>query len=225
LADIQLKWIPEYQGCKDWRTVSYMNNSPTWISNDGLCQYGFVPQVQAELLQNLTAKKFTWPTIVWAFVATRKYYGITDDGRAIIYDFESEGAISTISLTATYGDYDPDADVIIYKSPDGNHYALYGGDTDREWTYTSPVLNLNTQYMPPGLRRVRSAFLHCTADCTIAVQVDGVDKNPVTSKFSTPFRRVFFAPGMSGSQIRITVQSKGTLDHIALEWEALRKNG
>lgn len=220
LADIRLRWIPEYQGCKDWRTIAYLNNNPTWISNDGLCQYGFVADIQAELLQTLTLGKYDWPEIVWGTVANKRYYGVTSHNEAVIYDFQRNGAISKVTIDAQFAEYDPDADVIVFKDLGGNDMALGTGD-EKEWTYVSPQFTFDSNQ----LKRIRSCWVRCDEDLTILVAVDGVDRFTGESLFSVPYRRLFFPAGMTGTQFQFTLKSKGKLDQISIEWQEARKNG
>lgn len=218
LADIRLRFIPELQGCKDWRSVAYLNNNPTWISNDGMCQYGFVPEIQTELLQTLTKGKFTWPDIVWATVANRKYYGVTSDKTVLTYDFERSGAISERSMDALYAMYDADEDRVVYKTPLGKVFAEGTGNADREWTYSTP----NFTFQSNELKRMRSIWLRCTDEVSVEVEVDGVLKFSGVSK-GLKYRRLFMKAGMVGTQFRFTFRSKGIMDQISFEYDEVRR--
>jgi len=218
LADIRKRFIPEPQGCKDWRSIAYLNNNPTWISNDGLCQYGFVPEIQAELLQTLTVGKYDWPEVVWATVANRKYYGITPDNTAVIYDFERDGAISIITLNAAYALYDADNDKIIYRDRIGEDYWVGGGD-DLEWRYESPTFTFGTN----RLKRMRSLWFRCDKSIQVAVEVDGVQQFSGESDARVPYRRLFLRAGMTGTQFKFTLRSKGKLDQLTIEWDEVKR--
>jgi len=211
-TDITRRWVPNFQGCPNWRTISYLRDVPIWLSNDGLTIFGYERDLVVERLTVLTEQRYTFPdNISFATVANDIYYAFTEDSKVICVDFRRDQAIYERSLSAVKADYDADSDRLIID--DSGQRKIIDAGTDLEWTYISPEFNFDSA----SPKRVRSIWLHCTDDIDVTLTVDGDQKTKLTSKGSKD-RRLFFKPGMVGDLFQLTLSSKGELKRFTIEW-------
>lgn len=215
-VDIERDWIPQYQGCPNWRTITYIQDTPMWLSFDGLCKYGYEPDIQQEVLRNVTLDSYEWPdTVDHAVSMDEAYHAFTTDGYCVIYNAARGNKIYRRSLDSQSSAYDKDRDkLILFKN--GSYFDADGGDP-QEWVYTSPEFNMGTA----SPKRVRSMWFNCTEDVDVEVFVDGVSRYNGTSQ-GTRDRRHYLAHGLVGDLFQFKISSKGKLTRYSVEWHEVQ---
>ena len=221
IADINRRWIPNYQGCPNWRTITYMSDMPLWLSYDGLTQFGYQENISVERITVLTEKKFTWPeNIKFGVAANDIYYAFTDDGEVVCMDFRRDGVIYKRTLDADAAVYDEANDRLIIRKS-GQNYIVGTGDA-LEYDYVSPDLNFQTKYTTgTEPKRIRSLYIHATDTVEVTVYVDGEAKFTGESA-GMKDRRLFVSPGLVGEFFRFGLKSKGEIKRISIEYTQMQ---
>jgi hypothetical protein len=216
LADINRRWVPNYQGCPNWRTISYLYDTPVWLSYDGLTKFGYEPNISVERIAVLTEKVYEWPeNVVFSVVANDIYYAFTSDNKAICMDFRRDGVIYERSLSAQEAVYDEDNDRLLIS--DSGQIKVVGDGDPLEYTYVSPDLNFGTAEP----KRLRCIYLNASDDIEVTAYVDGEKRFTGTSKGSKD-RRMFFAPGLVGDFFRIGFRGKGEVRRASIEYSKMQ---
>jgi len=213
VADIRVEQLPNAQGCSNWRTISYMQNAPVWLSNDGLCRYGFVPDFQAEILQVVTEGLYTFPKGArFAEVANDVYYLFYTD-YAICVDFRKARIIYKRSLVADLAAYDKEGDRLLLKQVSGIVSEVDGGD-ELPFSWTSPEYTLNTVNETKILRAI---WLDSTGAITVTAYVNGEEKFSSTSERSGN-RPLFFSDSLRGERFQFKIEGTGEFRGFMVEF-------
>jgi len=217
LQDITRRWVPNFQGCPNWRTISYLFDMPIWLSYDGLTKFGYEPNLSVERITVVTEKVFSWPeSIKFSVVANDIYYAFTEDGRAICMDFRRDGVIYERSLDADMAVYDEDNDRLLIKKNDQVKIVNQGNLLS--YNYVSPDMNFGTAQP----KRLRSIYIDATDDIEISAYVDGEKKFTATSS-GTRDRRMYFAPGLVGDYFRLGFSGTGEVKRASIEYSNMQR--
>jgi len=206
ITDIVNRQLPNVQGCPNYRTISYLQNAPVWMSNDGLCRYGFVPDFQAEILQVLTEGTFSFPKgAKFAEVANDVYF-LFYDGFAICIDFRKERVIYKRSFDADLAAYDKDNDRLLLRKASGETEVTDAG-ADLEFSWTSPEYSFNSVN---ETKQLRSIWIDATGLVKVTAFANGVEKFQSTSD-RTGNRPLFFNDRMRGERFQFKFEAKGEI--------------
>lgn len=198
-------FIPGNQGCINFRSISFLNNTPIWLSNDGLCAWdGYNLAVITNGLlhvKNLSVRCATSYDDV--------YYLFHADG-AIVYD-QRVGVFRKLGFTCSYCWYDGDADRM-YMQIDGYVYAFGEGDKAR-FKYKSPLIG-NSEITQ---KRFVEFAASCSEEYTLTIFLDGVQR----FKKDIPLagrHRLKLPFSMLGRHAQVQVESTGALSEVALSY-------
>lgn len=223
-SDIVVRWMPENQGCPNWRTITYVNNQPVWLSNDGVCIFGFVPEVNQERITIETERKHTMPSpgdVSFGVAANRIYYLFRNDGFATCMDFGRGGVIYERTLSAAYALYDKDQDRLLLR--DGFLYELDAGD-ELNAIYRTPDFGIRQgrDGVITGTMYVRRFRLNATGPVTLELFVDGRLFTTLESD-GTAERQIRPPRGAAGTMFSVRVTTKSELRYLTSEFHSARK--
>ena len=217
LSDVVRRWVPNYQGCPNWRTISYLFDVPIWMSNDGLTKFGYEPNISVERISVLSEKIHTFSKLVtFAVVANDIYYAFRSDGKCTCVDFRRGGIIYERSLDADDAVYDGDNDRLLIKK--GGQVKIVDDGDPLTYEYVSGDLNFGTAEP----KRLRSVYINASDDTTVTAHVDGELKFTSTSK-GTKDRRLYFTPGLVGDYFRIGFSGTGEVRRASIEYNNVQK--
>ena len=218
ISDIVRRWIPNYQGCPNWRTISYLFDTPIWLSYDGLTKFGYEPNISVERISVLSEKIHTFSdNITFAVVANDIYYAFRSDGKCTCVDFRRGGVIYERTLDADTAVYDEDNDRLLIEK--NGVISEVGAGDPLTYTYVSPDLN----FEKPVPKRLRLLYLNATDDVEVSAFVDGEKKFTSTSK-GTGDRKLYFTPGLVGDYFRIGFSSVGEVKRASIEYNIIQRN-
>jgi hypothetical protein len=205
------RWIPEYQGCPNWRLASHVGNRPTWLSLDGICDFGYIPDINVERLTVRTEDKHSFDSpdsYRFAVVANDVFWLFGETGATCI-DFRRQLVIYQRSVVAEFGWYDEEQDVL-HVVNQGQVYQVDAGAV-LEAEYVSPEI------LHPGVRSLKRVNFDSESGCSFEILVDGETKH-TGSVTSAGYRKTRVAPGLSGSRFAIKVKTTGEVRAIEAEF-------
>jgi len=209
--------VPGNQGCPDFRSIASLNNTPVWVSNDGLCMW---TGSRIAVISNRRIRKEDF-TVRYAATANDCYYLFTADG-CLVYDLRNGsydndieariGIFYKLSETAKYAWYDGDGDMLFLY--DGKTVRLSGGGERGEWRYASPYIG-GTEC---AMHRFHEMEIAHTGKIELTVFCDG---KPVFSRVLSGDgrkKRVKF-PWTAGQRVNIEMTGNGELNEYAVFFE------
>ena len=187
-----------------------MNSQPVWISLDGLCVFGYVPDINIERLSVETEGKhdFGSPSNYrFAVVANNVFWLFGEDGATCI-DFRRDLIIYNRTIFADYGWYD--------ESLDKLYIVLNGTINEIDAGEIKPA-----QYMSPEIALGKTGTIkriNFDADGEVSFQVfvDGVGRFKATSR-GRGHRQVRVSAGLTGSRFSIQTSVDSELRSIQAE--------
>jgi hypothetical protein len=211
---VSSKLLPSNQGCKNWRTVSRLDDVPIWESNDGLCIWdGSSIKLVSHELYEISF------TSTHAEVYDDAYYLFHPNG-ATVYDRRTGGTFTELSnfVGSTYNEYawyDGDADKLyLYNGlagDDGRVYE-YGTGTAQEVDYISP-------HVDGGLteKSYRRIWLRNDSTTTVKFFVEGTEVMDVDVLAGERF--IYLPAGSDGRYAYFELIFTGTVFDAAIEYE------
>jgi len=217
-ADISARWVPNYQGCGNWRTVAYIHDMPVWLSNDGLTMFGYGPEVNVERLSVVTERKYSFPEdITHAAVANDVYYAVRANGIAVCVDFRRDLAIYERTLSSDFAITDPDNDRLLLRHRSRTYEVGAGGV--QTWTWRSPEMAMASRGVSAdALKKVRSIYVNSDSDFTLRAYADGVLHTEVLGFPASKRSNRVYTRGLFGHHLSIEIESAGEVRHIAIEY-------
>lgn len=94
--------IASNQGCPNWKTISYLGNSPTWQSLEGECVLSKQPLGQDTGVSVITTNRYKFPRIGDFSLSRNNKYFLFFEDHVVINDIVRD-QITTRSLTGEYG--------------------------------------------------------------------------------------------------------------------------
>lgn len=196
-------FIPGNQGCVNFRSISFLNNMPVWLSNDGLCVWDgnnlsviTNGQIQAKNLQ------------VRCATSCDDVYYLFHAGGAIVFD-QRFGVFRKLSFVCNYCWYDSNADRM-YMQIDGYIY-VFGEGKKATFKYKSPLIG-NSEITQ---KRFLEFAASCSEEYTLTIFLDG---NQAFKK-NIPFagrQRIKLPFSMLGRHAQVQIESSGELTEIAM---------
>lgn len=199
--------IPAPQGCKNWRTISYMNNAPIWLSNDGICMW------DGSNIQNvsLTAVDTSELTAAHAVVYNGCYFLFHALG-CLCYDLRNGGIFYTSSDCCHDSWYDSNGDQL-YLIIGDDVYSYASSDSFRTLHYRSAALAGSDCLLKIWNRVV----VNTETQADIIFTISG--KKPLKIQHSGGRKRYYMPYGEIGERITIDIQSCGIINEIVLEYQ------
>jgi hypothetical protein len=223
-TDLNVRWMPEQQGCPNWRTIVHINNQPVWLSNDGVCIFGYLPEINQERISLETERKHTMPApndVSFGVAANRVYYLFRDGASAVCVDFGRGGVIYERTLTATYAIYDKDGDRLLLRN--GFLYEL-GAGGELEAQYWTPEFGIRQgrDGIVTGTLYVRRFRINASGPVTLELFVDG--RSFCTLESSGNNERQIRPPrGAVGTRFSIKIKTKSELRYLTSEFHKARR--
>lgn len=223
VSDIAARWIPNFQGCPNWRTVNYIHDVPVWLSNDGITVFGYEPNVNVERIQVLTETKHSFPDdVTHGAVANDIYYLFRPGGTAVCVDFRRELAIYERTLPSDFALADPDADRLLLRSR-GQIYEINSG-APLTWTWRSAEMSLaNRNVSTDEKKKIRSIYVNADSDFTLRVFADGQERLHVLEKLSARQSRRIYTRGIFCHHLTLEIECSGEVRHVSIEYFTTQK--
>ena len=154
--------LSESQGCKSHKTIAYMDTTPVWVSNDGLCaSNGGAVQVISR--DKLGVLKLT-PIVA---VALDDVYYLQHAEGSLVYDTRFGPIFKDLNLGNTYLVVGNDK---IYGYFTDGYYELFQDSTFESFTYLSPQF-LEGSYTER--KKYKTFYLRSEGQIDITIYLDG----------------------------------------------------
>ena len=211
---VSIKLIPSNQGCKNWRTISRLDDVPIWESNDGICAWdGTNVQLVTHEQYNITF------TSTHSETYNDAYFLFHPNG-AVIYDRRTGGTFTELSDFVgssfnEYAWYDGDADKLyLYNglSGDDGRVYEYGTGVPQESNYISP-------HVDGGLteKNYRRIWLRNDSPTGVKFFVEGVEVMDITIQAGERF--LYLPAGTAGRYATFELTFTGIVYDAAIEYE------
>ncbi len=199
-------YLPGNHGCSNFRSIASINNSPVWLSNDGICLWNgesvAVPSyrvIHTEFLQ-----------VKYAVSAHDKYYLFLVDG-AIVFDRRNGDIFYRADFTCDYAWYDGDFDAL-YMLIDGRLYQ-YGRGHNLNFTYRSGHIGASEL----TVKIFEEAVVSCDGKAVLTVTLD--DRELFTVELAPGRRRVKFPRSAVGRYVTLKLKSNAALKEFAVIYQ------
>ncbi len=203
--------IPSTQGCPNWRTITYANNTPLWQSYDGICGIIRQPLGQGWNIKVLTKRRYVFDSIGnWAIAHKDIYYLFYDD-HCVCFDL-ARSIIYRRDITADYGF---STNNILYLVEGGKFYTLDSGDAQKI-KYTSPDLAFSSLSMAKEFGN-----FHVDSDGDVDYSIWYDDKLKLGNKtmpLRNKVRSVKMPPG-TPYRIKLQLESNSVIRGYKVEWD------
>ena len=210
-ADIVVKEIPERQGCPNWRTIAAGRNRVFWESNDGICAFSPFQGRDGRFVTILTENTYDFDEHGEFGIIANDIYYLFRSSDAVCIDMKS-GDLYERQMTATSAHYDVNADKL-YLINSSRYEEVDAGDK-LQLFYVSPAILGDAS----TLKRVKRIWLDADEAVHVDVVIDGVHQgNPITVDNGN----AFFASGLTGRSIQVTLASSGEIRAYTIEFQTL----
>ena len=202
--------LPGNQGCKNWRSIASMDNSPMWLSNDGVCRWDG-EKITVVSQGRLNTKDFD---PVAAVAGNECYYLFGSGQDSIVYDVRAGGVFRKIDTTCNFAWYDGSTDKI-YLSNNGRIYAMGENELSKKsMRYLSGRICGNSEVL---MKRFGDVAVVVSGKMLMSARVDGrtvLDGHLLAEGNS----RLKLPRSAVGKYLEIEMNGIGEIDELAVSF-------
>ncbi|MGL6199683.1 MAG: hypothetical protein ACRC3H_12215 [Lachnospiraceae bacterium] len=196
--------IPAQQGCVDANSISYISNTPIWLSLDGVCVW------DGSSLQVISEKKYNAKKLITVKAVCKDniYYLFHRKG-VLCFDYRNGAIFYALSTRCEYAWYDDVGDEI-YLQYDGECFRFQHGEK-LAFFYRTPAIGTSTLKM----KNFQEIRISATGMAIVTFYLDGKKKCQYQTH-GNPRENIKLPYSTLGEYAEISVSMVGELKELAL---------